>query len=319
MHRRDLRWLVRALALGLTLVVPAAAQAATAPVATTGGSTMITAGSARVVGSVDPNGLSTTYQVQYGTTVAYGLVTPEQTVSGDGRKAITFDVSGLAPATAYHYRLIAQNSKGLSRGKDRTFKTKAQPLGVNFSASPNPILVGATTTISGTLTGTGNGDRQVILESNPFPYTQGFKQVRNAIVTDAAGNFNFGLQPVAANTQYRVSLPDKPSVVSPIVVVSVTPRVSTQLGTTRVTKGHQLTFAGTISPALDGTPIAIQKLAGSSWVTVAGTVARHRSSGTSTYSKKVTIRRGGRYRVYVGVANGSFVPTTGREVVIHAR
>jgi hypothetical protein len=319
MHRRYLRWLVRALAPALFLVVPAAAQGAGAPAATTGGSTMVTAQSARVVGSVDPNGLSTTYQVQYGTTVAYGMVTPQQTVSGNGRKAITFDVSGLAPATVYHYRLIAQNSKGLSRGRDRAFKTKVQPLGVSFAASPNPIMVGSTTTISGTLTGTGNGERQVILETNPFPYTQGFKQSGNAIVTDAAGNFNFGLQPVAANTQYRVSLPDKPSVVSPIVVVSVTPRVSTKLGTTRVRKGSKLTFAGTVSPALDGTPIAIQKLNGSRWVTVAGTVARHSSSGASTYSKRITIRRGGRYRVYVGVANGSFVPTTGREVVIHAR
>jgi hypothetical protein len=319
MHLKKIR--AGALAVGATaLLLPAAAQAATAPGVTTGGAANVAQQTARLTGSIDPNGDATTFQFQYGTTSAYGSVTPEQTLAGDGKKTITSDVSGLAPATTYHFRLIGRNGKGLAKGGDRTFKTKAQPLGVTFAATPNPLLPGGTTTLAGQLTGTGNGGRDVVLQSNPFPYTQGFKAEGNKLVTNADGTFSFGLKPVAFNTQYRVALPDKPAVVSPIVVVSVEVRVSTKVGSHTVTRGHALTFKGTVQPAVDGTPIAIQKLNSKKhWVTIAGTAARHNSSKSSSYSKKVTIRSGGKYRVYAGVTNGMYVPNTGSTVTIHTR
>jgi hypothetical protein len=319
MHN-NIRWALRAGALALTLVAPAAAQAAAVPGVTTGGAANIAQQTARLTGSVDPNDAATTFQFQYGTTSAYGSVTPEQTVGGDGKKTITADISGLAPATTYHFRLIARNSKGLSKGGDRSFKTKVQPLGVTFAATPNPLPFGGTTTLAGQLTGTGNGGRDVLLQSNPFPYTQGFKADGNKLVTDASGNFSFGLRVVPFNTQYRVALPDKPAVVSPIVVVSVSVLVSTHVGTKTVHKGHKLTFSGSLRPAVDGTPIAIQKKnSKGTWVTVAGTVARHNSSKSSKYDKHVTIRSGGQYRVYAGVTNGSYVPNTGSTVTIHTK
>jgi hypothetical protein len=321
MERTMTRWAARTGAtLALTLLLPAAAQAATAPGVTTGGAANVQQQTARLTGTVDPNGADTQYQFQYGTTSAYGSATPEVTVSGDGRKTVTADISALAPATKYHYRLIAHNAKGLTKGADRIFTTKKQPLGVAFAANPNPQPFGGLTTLAGQLTGTDNAGRDVVLQSNPFPYTQGFKPVNNKVVTDNAGNFTFGLFQVPVNTQYRVQMPDKPSVVSPIVVVSVQVSVSSRVGTYRIKKGHKLTFSGAIRPAVDGTPIAIQKKSSSGrWVTVTGTAARHNSSASSVYSKKVTIRRGGTYRVYAGVANGSFVPNTGREIHIHTK
>ncbi len=321
MHHTTMRWALRAGALALALALPTTAQAATAPVATTGGAASVAQQTARLTASVDPNAAATTVQFQYGTTSAYGAVTPEQAVTGDGKKPVIADISGLAPATTYHYRLIARNAKGLSKGADRSFKTKVQPLGVTFAATPNPLLTGGTTTLAGQLTGTGNGGRDVVLQSNPFPYTQGFKAVGNKLVTDAAGNFSFGLQMVALNTQFRVALPDKPAVVSPIVVVSVAVRVSTHLGAKTVKRGSKLTFKGSVSPdKTGGTPIAIQKLNSKKhWVTVSGTVTHPSSSSAATYSKRVKIRSGGKYRVYAGVTNGSYVPNTGTTVTIHTK
>ena len=320
MHRNDFKGVLGAGAIALMLTLPAAAQAATAPGVTTGGAASVAQQTARLTGSVDPNAAPTTFQFQYGTTSAYGAVTPAQTVSGDGKKTVTADISGLAPATTYHFRLIARNSKGLTKGADKAFKTKAQPLGVTFAATPNPLGPGATTTLAGQLTGTGNAGREVVLQSNPFPYTQGFKPDGNKLITDAAGNFSFGLKAVPFNTQYRVALPDKPSVVSPIVVVSVAVSISTRLGSHTVTRGHSLTFQGAIRPAVDGTPIAIQKLNSKKhWVTIAGTAARHNSSASSVYSKKVKISRGGKYRVYAGVTNGMYVPNVGATTTIHTR
>ncbi|MCW3004777.1 MAG: hypothetical protein JWQ20_4075, partial [Conexibacter sp.] len=117
MHFTNLNSALGAGALALTLTLPAAAQAATPPGASTGGAANVAQQTARLTGAVDPNGDSTTYQFQYGTTSAYGSVTPEQTLSGDGNKAVTADVSGLAPATIYHYRLIARNAKGLTKSR----------------------------------------------------------------------------------------------------------------------------------------------------------------------------------------------------------
>jgi len=320
MHRTNMKWALRAGVLALALALPSAAQAATAPGVTTGGAANVAQQTARLTGSVDPNAAATTFQFQYGATSAYGAVTPEQTLAGDGKRTITADIAGLAPATTYHFRLIARNAKGLSKGADRSFKTKAQPLGVTFAGTPNPVPFGGLTTLSGQLTGTGNGGRDVVLQSNPFPYTQGFKADGNKLVTDAAGNFSFGLKAVPFNTQYRVALPDKPAVVSPIVVVSVSVLVSTHVGARTVHKGHKLTFSGALRPAVDGTPIAFQKLNSKGmWVTIAGTVARHNSSASSKYSKHVTIRSGGKYRVYAGVTNGSFVPNTGSTLTIHTK
>jgi hypothetical protein len=321
MHRRTLGWARRAGALALALAaLPAAAQAATAPTVTTGGTSNLAQQTVTLAGAVDPNDADTTGQFQYGTTNRYGATTPPQVITGDGKRTITVDVAGLAPATTYHYRFIATNSKGLANGADKTFKTKAQPLGVTLGATPNPLAPGGATTLAGQITGTGNGGRQVVLQSNPFPYTQGFKPVGNKLITDAAGNFSFGGLPVAFNTQFRVALPDKPSVVSPIVVVSVAVRISTHLGAHTVTRGHKLTFSGTVKPAVDGTPIAIQKLNSKKhWVTIAGTSTRHSSASQSAYSKKVTISRGGKYRVYAGVTNGMYVPSTGSTVTIHTK
>jgi hypothetical protein len=316
MQARTTRTLALGAALAGALALPAAAAAATKPGVATGGAANVQQQTVRLTGAVDPNGAPTTYQFQYGTTNAYGSATAEATVSGDGRKTVTADVAGLAPATTYHYRLLAKNAVGQTLGGDRSFKTQPQPLGVTLAATPNPIPFGAGTTLGGQLTGTGNGGRQVLLQSNPFPFTQGFKPAANAQVTDAQGNFGFALLSVPLTTQFRVVLPDKPGVVSPIVTAGVAVRVGTHLGTTRVRRRGLLTFSGTLKPAVDGTPIAIQKQRGGAWITVAGTVARHSNSSQSKYVKKVRINRGGNYRVYAGVVNGSFVPNTGRTVAL---
>ena len=54
-------------------------------------------------------------------------------------------------------------------------------------------------------------------------------------------------------------------------------------------------------------------------MTVTGTVTHKGSGSAATYSKRVTIRSGGKYRVYAGVTNGSYVPNTGTAVTIHTK
>src|SRR5690348_5697075 len=69
---------MRAALLALVLLaVPAVAVAAGPPTATTGAASSVMQGGATVSGTVDPQGMATTYRFEYGTSSTYGLQTAE--------------------------------------------------------------------------------------------------------------------------------------------------------------------------------------------------------------------------------------------------
>jgi hypothetical protein len=311
---------VIAVATALLIGVPAAASAATPPVVTTGGATKVTPTTVRLAASVDPNGAKTTYLFHYGTTTLYGSSTAI-TSAGNGTKKLTVrvDVTGLAPATRYHYRFVARNSKGTASGSDRSFTTKAQPLSLSLVATPNPVSFGKGTVLSGVLSGTGNSGRQIVLQQSAFPHTTGFTQVGNALVAGPQGAFAFSLPSVPLNTQYRVYLPSKPQIISPVVGVGVTPRLTTHVSSTHVFKGSRVRFSGTIRPVRTGTRVIVQRKRGKNWRFVAGSTARKGGKTFSRYRIRARIRRGGSYRVLVDSADGYYVPSAGRTVRIHRR
>jgi hypothetical protein len=93
------------------------------PVATTNPATLIANFSATLNGLVDPHGLTTTIYFQYGTTTSYGLTTSIRSRTGNSYQAVNASVSGLTANTTYHFRIVATNSAGTTRGSDRTFTT----------------------------------------------------------------------------------------------------------------------------------------------------------------------------------------------------
>jgi hypothetical protein len=98
------------------------------PAATTGAAESITTSSAVVNGTVNPNGADTTYHVDYGTTSTYGLSTAESSaISGTDPVAVKVTLSKLTSNTSYHYRVVATNAAGVTRGGDRTLKTAQRP------------------------------------------------------------------------------------------------------------------------------------------------------------------------------------------------
>jgi hypothetical protein len=310
-----LRGLLGAMVLGLLL--PAGAAAAERPIAVTGGTSNAAPSSIVLNGAVNPRQAETTYFFQYGTTRLYGAQTGSASAgAGNRRVQVSIGVGDLAPATRYHYRLVAQNSEGMRFGKDRTFRTLPQPLGVTLGASANPVRTGRATVLAGQLTGTGNGDRRVTLQANPFPYTQGLLAAANTQVTNADGTFSFPILSVGVNTQYRVLMPQRPEVVSPVVVVETTVKVGANVRKRRGARRGSLRFTGKIRPAVDGSQVRIQKRRRGDWVTIARTVARHSSSSASRYRKTIRQRRGGRYRV-VAYIQGAHVPSPSRTVRRH--
>ena len=132
-------------ALALALLAPASASAAK-PAVTTGGVANITPTTVSLNGKVDPNGKDTVYFFQIGTTRVYGASRRRpRRGAGANPSSISVPVTGLAPATRYHYRLVARNADGTTAGKDRTFKTKVQPLGVTLAATPPTVAPGGAT------------------------------------------------------------------------------------------------------------------------------------------------------------------------------
>jgi hypothetical protein len=299
-------------ALGLSAIVigllPGSALAAKAT-ATTGGAANVTFQSARVGGSVDPNKTATNYYFQYGTTPALGIETaPTPVGAGDKAVRVSVDLGGLAPTTRYHYRIVAQSASGTTIGKRRTFTTRKQPLGVTLAATPNPIKLGSGTTLAGTLSGTGNAGRKIVLQSNPWPYTQGFQNASNELLTNATGGFSFPILSLPFNTQYRVVMSERPAVVSPIVTVGVKFYVGSKVSKKRVRRGRKIRFSGTIKPARPGANIAIQKKRNGRWVSINGTVVRD----GGRYGKRIKIRRGGSYRVWTGVVDAQYTSNHGK-------
>jgi hypothetical protein len=73
---------------------------------------------------VNPNGRSTTYYFQYGTTRSYGSLTASQAVR-PRRTAVNVaaNLGGLRAGTTYHYRIHASNASGTACGSDRSFTT----------------------------------------------------------------------------------------------------------------------------------------------------------------------------------------------------
>ena len=93
------------------------------PVVTTNPATSIASHSARLNGTVNPHGLSTTVYFQYGRTTSYGSRTPNHTKTGNNYQDVFANISGLSAHTTYHFRIVANNTAGTRYGPDRTFST----------------------------------------------------------------------------------------------------------------------------------------------------------------------------------------------------
>jgi hypothetical protein len=130
------------------VTIPAAATSVTATfaqnaptVTTTAGATGITQHTATVAGTVNPNaGNVTNCHIEYGTTTSYGSQAPCSPAPGAGSSAVGVSaaLSGLAPGTTYHFRVVATNAGNTTNGSDQTFTTLADTCATNATLCPPP-------------------------------------------------------------------------------------------------------------------------------------------------------------------------------------
>ncbi|MBN1268031.1 MAG: choice-of-anchor J domain-containing protein [Kiritimatiellae bacterium] len=98
------------------------------PGVTTEPASLVATNTATLNGSVNPNGLATTYWFEYGTNTNYGSATsPESAGAGSAAVAVSNGVSDLDDHTLYHFRVAASNASGVSYGSDAEFTTMYEP------------------------------------------------------------------------------------------------------------------------------------------------------------------------------------------------
>ena len=84
----------------------------------------ITQTSARLGAQVNPARTATNIYFQWGLSETYGHQTAGQDIgAGSQALAVGADVSGLAPDTLYHFRVVASSAQGVTMGDDAIFRT----------------------------------------------------------------------------------------------------------------------------------------------------------------------------------------------------
>ena len=143
--------LVASTAMLLTLGISEAIAATTPPNAITGKATALLPTSVTVGGTVNAEGTATTWYFQYGlaTNPLYGSQTPSTSAgSGVGNVAVSRSLTGLSPATSYHFRVVAISSIQTTYGADVSFHTSAAPV---VATGPATAIATTTATLNGTV------------------------------------------------------------------------------------------------------------------------------------------------------------------------
>lgn len=144
---------------GASASVSCAPGTAPAPSVVTDHETDVTLTSATFHGKVDPHGCPTTYRFEYGTTTAYGTVT-SQTAAGSGTSSVLVSaaITGLAPHTVYHFRVVASSAAGTTDGSDVMFRTRRACILNGGSRPPAAVTDHATAALATSATLQGKVD-----------------------------------------------------------------------------------------------------------------------------------------------------------------
>jgi hypothetical protein len=238
---------------------PPAVQTGTAQGASTSGATL--------TGTVNPEGSSTNWYFQYGTSTGYGSQTPSKPAgSGTAMTGVSAVISKLIAGTTYHYRLVGTSHAGTTYGSDVAFTTVSA---VTIAASTVQLVYGSKATLSGAVSTRQSGVTVSILSQ---PYGSSSLNSIGTTTTGADGSWTYQVKP-GIQTTYEASTPDG---ISAPVAIGVRPAVSL-----RVITGGRFTSRVVASNSFAGKTVQLQRLLpGNRWQTVAKAKLSSKSSAT---------------------------------------
>ncbi len=116
------------------------------PLVMTNGPASVSANSAVLNGSINPNNMQTQFWFDFGATSSFGQKTSVQSLNpGNSWQLVAGNLSGLETGKTYYYRVAAQNNSGTSFGEVRSFTASAtnqsggQVLGSNSTNSNRSV------------------------------------------------------------------------------------------------------------------------------------------------------------------------------------
>jgi hypothetical protein len=117
-----------------------------APTVTTGKASSITAKTATLDGTMNPNGQSIQYWFLYGksSTLEGASKTPVKTASGSSAISVTADVAGLTPVTKYYSQLQTTSGSNKASGSILSFTTSKSSQTIAFKQPAEPVIYGVT-------------------------------------------------------------------------------------------------------------------------------------------------------------------------------
>lgn len=160
-------------------------------------------------------------------------------------------------------------------------------------AEPNPIVYGSPVVVDGRLTSADRAGKNLILESDPFPYENAFSSAGTA-TTGASGNYSLTQSP-GVNTRYRVR---HGNLLSPVVTVLVRMRIGLRVSDRTPSRGERVRLFGRVCPEHVGALVRIQRRISGRWVTLRRT-RTDEAARCSSYSRRVRIGGDGLYRTVV--------------------
>jgi hypothetical protein len=157
-----------------------------APTVSAGSVLTVDGTSATLSASINPNGVDTTYLLQYGPTTDYGQQTaPVDIGSGSTTQTVSETISGLSESQIYHFRFVATSAQGATAGADATVTTTTGGTGPSSGRVPGPTQASTADVLPFTGTVLVNGLPLLVGEQIPLgpqiDATQGTLVVQTAL------------------------------------------------------------------------------------------------------------------------------------------
>jgi hypothetical protein len=262
-----------------------------APAVTTKAASSVADTSARLNGSVNPNGQATTVTFEYGTSTSYGTKTPAASAgSGTSTKSVSAAVTGLVGGATYHFRLVATNATGTTAGADQTFTTSGKPVAHTGTATG---VTGTAATLTGTVDPAGHSTSWYF----EFGTTTGYgvkTATQNAGSSTGTRAVSVSISVLAPGTTYHVRLVATSSAGSSdggdTTFTTVGPAVTISASGTTVVYGRRVTLRGTVSSKQANASVGVyaSRLDSGSFTSVATVLTG--AGGTWSLSVKPPIR-----------------------------
>jgi hypothetical protein len=194
--KSPLALICRLLMIAALMAMSAASRSlAQAPLVTTGPAKWETSATTTLTGTVNPNGLATTVQFEYGTTTAYGTVKSVTLSPNNGatEKSVSVDLGTLTAGTTYRYRISATNAIGTTVGEDRTFVTSRTSGDYTYMTSDSTATITGYTGAGGVLSipGTLNGLPVITVGRSAFLDNQTITSVATPPSVTSIGSLAF--------------------------------------------------------------------------------------------------------------------------------